>query len=386
MGLAQDLIPFLVQRLSRPPADLLLSSFASGVKVALPKLPGETKHPIVDCHFSLAVYAADLAELWDVLCLRPNGLQSDCRYIYPSNKECPAIGEDLSDCHRSEQDVHEMLRLVHLAAATGDHGCITAVNETLAGRGMIDGFQEPFAMMGFANMGMYGIYGRLPTDVLHQDYNGISTHLYTALYSLIDADYTKKDAVVLKAIIRSRLYDMRLLHKAVIPTAGLEAEKLMAEDRKGTMKFMAIALHGLVDPVVVKLFTDYARYQQLRDQPTHSDRSLELLDKRIIEVAEAILAVFGRFKNWQRLPKFQNLRKYPSDIRQFGFVDIGNTGPKEAGNKMIRLAAKKSNYKNLTGTLSMHVAKQLELLEKTGNHARELAASELQVSHGLVCT
>ena len=80
--------------------------------------------------------------------------------------------------------------------------------------------------MGFANMDKHGIFGRLPNDPLHQDYQGILVHMYEALLKHVD---TYPNAESIKAQMRERLYTLRLLHKAVIPAAGLWAEKLMAE-------------------------------------------------------------------------------------------------------------------------------------------------------------
>ena len=72
-------------------------------------------------------------------------------------------------------------------------------------------------------------------------------------------------------------------------------------------------------------------------------------------VAAAIIQQFGMYKDWLSIPKFQNLRKYPDDLRQFGLADLGNTGPRERANKTVRVAAKKTNYHDTHGRLSQHV-------------------------------
>ncbi|KAK9854780.1 hypothetical protein WJX84_003563 [Apatococcus fuscideae] len=130
---------------------------------------------------------------------------------------------------------------------------------------------------------------------------------------------------------------------------------VFCHERKGIMKFMAVALHGLVDETIVELFVVYARYQQLRDQPSHTHRSIEELERKIIRVSEGILVCFGQFKSWQAIPKFHKMRKYPADLRHFGFVGFGNTGQKERFNQQIRQAAQKTKFKDPEGQLSRHI-------------------------------
>ncbi|WIA15609.1 hypothetical protein OEZ85_002236 [Tetradesmus obliquus] len=58
---------------------------------------------------------------------------------------------------------------------------------------------------------------------------------------------------------------MRDCHEAFYPSDGLEAKYAMAEERRGVMKFAAIAMYGLADDAVAQLFADSARWQKLRD-------------------------------------------------------------------------------------------------------------------------
>jgi hypothetical protein len=111
------------------------------------------------------------------------------------------------------------------------------------------------ALWGFKDC---NIYSCMAVDRLHQDYNGLSKHLFKALTSVLDPSGkgTSKDM----AELRRRLQQMRGLPTAFYPMEGLQAPKTMAEENRGLMKFLGIALWGLVEDNMAQLFAgEYRR-------------------------------------------------------------------------------------------------------------------------------
>jgi hypothetical protein len=112
---------------------------------------------------------------------------------------------------------------------------------------------EDVALWGFGPGN--NIYMCFPVDRLHQDYNGVTKHLLTALVLYLEHHHNSKSvAAGIKSEINYRLSELRGLHEAFYPSDGMDAVNAMAEERKGLMKFMAVALNGKVEVKVVDLF------------------------------------------------------------------------------------------------------------------------------------
>ncbi|DBA98222.1 TPA: hypothetical protein ACH3X1_001148 [Trebouxia sp. C0004] len=87
---------------------------------------------------------------------------------------------------------------------------------------------------------------------------------------------------------------------------------------------------SMPEDVLHQDFNEYARDQQLRDMPVHTDSTLCTLEKLIHSFD---------------FPKFHNTLQYVEDIQNFGMTDLTTTGPKERFNKDIKHAARKTNFK-----------------------------------------
>jgi hypothetical protein len=99
------------------------------------------------------------------------------------------------------------------------------------------------------------IYSSFPIDRLHQDHNGVTQRLQESLQDLLANRPSRvgTPAAVLQSI-NDRLTAMSSCHLARIPEHGLASIKLDAEDRKGIMMFLGIAMYGLVDDAVAELY------------------------------------------------------------------------------------------------------------------------------------
>ena len=138
------------------------------------------------------------------------------------------------------------------------------------------------ALLGFP---WCNIFQCCPVDILHQDYNGMSKHICEAVYLLIDNKFSTAVALSTKAELNCRLSEMRNIFQARIPKQGLEAAALNAEvisceighqgerlaflivlwhtvsevlcyvaqERKGIMKLLPVAVDGILPNEVVRL-------------------------------------------------------------------------------------------------------------------------------------
>jgi hypothetical protein len=77
-----------------------------------------------------------------------------------------------------------------------------------------------------------------------------------------------------------------------------------------------------------------------------------------------ILTVFpsSTYKNWESVPKFLAMRKYPTDIRQYGMTDLYTSGPKESYVKVLRQAWQHTNKH--TDSVDQQVLGNLALVSK----------------------
>ena len=139
------------------------------------------------------------------------------------------------------------------------------------------------ALLGFP---WCNIFQCCPVDILHQDYNGMSKHICEAVNLLIDNNFPRAAALSTKAELNRRLLEMRNVFWARIPKEGLEAAALNAEvinckvatktstehfssviwptvlqsqtlwdvaqERKGIMKLLLVAVDGLLPNEVVR--------------------------------------------------------------------------------------------------------------------------------------
>ncbi|KAL0023969.1 hypothetical protein WJX77_004397 [Trebouxia sp. C0004] len=64
----------------------------------------------------------------------------------------------------------------------------------------------------------------------------------------------------------------------------------MAEERRGMLKTIFLAINGVLPDAIVVLFAEYARYQQLRDMPIQTDSTLCTLEKLIHRVLNNIIS------------------------------------------------------------------------------------------------
>jgi len=114
------------------------------------------------------------------------------------------------------------------------------------------------------------IYACFPVDRLHQDYNGVTKHLLAGLDLYLEEKHGRGVTDTITTRINSRLHEMRGLHEAFYPTDGLGCKFAMAEERRGLLKFAAIAMNGLVPSGVSLLFAGPQSDATL----THTDRQL----------------------------------------------------------------------------------------------------------------
>ena len=87
-------------------------------------------------------------------------------------------------------------------------------------------------------------------DMLHQDHNGVGKHLCKELVNRLTPSQL--------AQVNGRLKEMLPLHEAFYPFDGLEAKKATAEENRGLMKFLAVAVYGVVDDNITELIAGKA--------------------------------------------------------------------------------------------------------------------------------
>lgn len=311
------------------------------------------------CRVRLAAFLAELEEQWQLLGLKQAGTAfPDVMCLIPADR-ITDVSEAITDWPvRTEEDHKSRLHMYRKAnSALRDlrDKAIAALDEV-----SMHPLGEDVALWGFGPDN--NIYLCFPVDRLHQDYNGVTKHMLTSLVLYLEHHHgSKTAAAAVKAEINYRLSEMRGLHEAFYPSDGMDAVNAMAEERRGLMKFMAVALNGSVDVQVVDLYADYARWQELRDQSMHTPHSLALLEERTDALIRDITTIFGGLgKNWN-IPKMANMRKYASAIREMGMISFADTGPKERLNKDLRAAYNATNRK-LTG-LNQQVANKMQLRE-----------------------
>jgi hypothetical protein len=121
------------------------------------------------------------------------------------------------------------------------------------------------------------VHGVLYACCPQQDHNGNTKHMIDGSQKFLVHEHGQAAADKIMGKINQNLVEMRSCHEAFYPSQGLDAPLMHAEERKGIIKFLAVAMYGLVPDSVAELFAEYARWQQLRDYPNHTDTSLEFL-------------------------------------------------------------------------------------------------------------
>ena len=95
------------------------------------------------------------------------------------------------------------------------------------------------------------IYAKFATDVLHQDYNGMSRYLLEALYRYV----VHNTNGATWSTINDRLMSMAHMHKGSgMPASGLLAPKTTAYETRAIFQYLPVALEGLLPETVVALF------------------------------------------------------------------------------------------------------------------------------------
>jgi hypothetical protein len=97
-------------------------------------------------------------------------------------------------------------------------------------------------MWGFPHV---NIYSSFPIDKLHQCHNGLVKRMLEALEVLLKTRYPSQFEQHWGELNR-RLRSMSQVHECFVPTKGLDAPKLSAEERRAIMRFIGVALNGLV--------------------------------------------------------------------------------------------------------------------------------------------
>lgn len=89
---------------------------------------------------------------------------------------------------------------------------------------------------------------------------------------------------------------------------------------------------------------------------------------------EGIIHTFGHVKDWN-FPKFFNMRKYADCIREFGMIDVADSGKNEAMNKTLKAAYKTTNMQRATFTQQvadkMHKLEGARAAKSQGTHCRQ---------------
>jgi hypothetical protein len=83
----------------------------------------------------------------------------------------------------------------------------------------------------------------------------------------------------------------------------------------------------------------------------------------VCRLQQDILALYSAGeKHWDSIPKFLAMRKYPTDIRQYGMTDLYTSGPKESFVKVLRQAWQYTNKQ--TETVDQQVLRNLSRVSK----------------------
>ncbi|WIA35956.1 hypothetical protein OEZ86_004334 [Tetradesmus obliquus] len=205
-------------------------------------------------------------------------------------------------------------------------------------------------------------------------------HLLVGFDLCLENQHGKALAEEIKSDINYRLQEIRGCHEAFYPSDGLEAKYAMAEERRGVMKFAAIAMYGLADDAVAQLFADYARWQKLRDLNTHAEGTLAALEQATDALINSINTTLGDCKSFD-FPKMANMRKYAAVIPQMRIISISDTGPKESFNKGLSEAYNATNrkYKGLNQQVANRVPLTAALQQASARPASDPAKPAIGV-------
>ncbi|GLC47443.1 hypothetical protein PLESTM_002074800 [Pleodorina starrii] len=297
---------------------------------------------IRECREVLGAFLADLQEQWDAISLA-HYPASRCDVATLATRE-DFIKPDAAPAARTEEMMCKVTAVALDLEAGKQRGWKTTYDNLCRGFGF---HPNEVALWGFHGT---DIYSCVAADTLHQCFNGMTKHLFACLLDYINENCRDhKESVV--CILHDRLSSYRRLHYGGrIPANSLWAIKTCGEENEAIMRFIGIALYGLMEfgvaDEVVELFVKYARYVQLRDTHVHTTGSMRMLEDLVAGLQGDILKVFPT-KNWD-FPKFFHMRKYAADVRMYGMTDLTTTGPKESLVKDNRKAWMNTNKKNDT--------------------------------------
>ena len=74
----------------------------------------------------------------------------------------------------------------------------------------------------------------------------------------------------------------------------------------------------------------------------------------VCRVGAAIVKVFSSIDKSWTFPKMFHMLRYAEDIRDYGTMVIGNTGPREQQNKQIKQAARRTRLGSSGSTAKVH--------------------------------
>ncbi|KAI8465662.1 MAG: hypothetical protein J3K34DRAFT_436322 [Monoraphidium minutum] len=208
----------------------------------------------------------DTEEQWHLLGVKPNSEHPDIRTLVPNGS---LDNLTLPFGARTELQHTEVMAayndLMSIAKTNGGRMIAARTKAAELLRALSIRPIELF-LKGLANTNIYDMW---PLDRLHQDANGISKYiLELVVESLTPASLTR---------VNDYIRSLKSRGCPRLPTEGLLAVKMSAEERLALVKVMALATYGRVEDAVSDALALYARFQQLRDSPVHTDHSLDIL-------------------------------------------------------------------------------------------------------------